>query len=45
LISPRKKKIAIIGLGYSVGTPKEGILAEVLVVRSFEELKAKGNQV
>ncbi|CAH1118755.1 unnamed protein product [Phaedon cochleariae] len=38
MLEPRKTNIAVISLGSSVGTPEEGIEAEVLVVRSFEEL-------
>jgi len=45
LIKPRKKKIALLGLGYSVGTPPEGITAEAIVVTSFADLKSKSDQV
>ena len=44
LISPRKKELPMLGLGGSVGTPKEGIEAEVLVVNSFKDLKNKSDQ-
>ena len=50
LIKPFKKDLAMLGLGGSIGTPKQGIRAEVLVVDSFAELetvkdKVKGNIV
>lgn len=44
LISPRKKNLPMLGLGGSVGTPKGGLEAGVLVVSSFDDLKAKADQ-
>jgi carboxypeptidase Q len=38
LISPRKTALHMIGLGRSVGTPKAGITAQVMVVNDFDEL-------
>jgi carboxypeptidase Q len=50
LISPRRKPMAMLGLGGSVGTPTAGITAPVLVVSSFDDLtkraaEAKGKIV
>jgi carboxypeptidase Q len=45
LVEPRNKSMYILGLGNSVGTPPEGILAEVLVVKSFNDLKEKAASV
>lgn len=39
LLSPRKTEIKILGLGHSIGTPPEGLTADVVVVDSFEELE------
>jgi carboxypeptidase Q len=42
LVKPRKARLHMIGLGNSVGTPKAGITAPVLVVSSFEDLERRG---
>ena len=45
LVEPRDYVIAISSLGSSVGTPEEGILAYAIVVRSFDELVARMDEV
>ena len=44
MTQPRLDSLPMLGLGGSVGTPKDGITAEVLVVGSFDDLKAKAAQ-
>ena len=41
LLSPRRMSLPMMGLGRSVGTPAQGIRAQVLVVRNFAELRAR----
>jgi hypothetical protein len=43
LIEPVQKPLTMIGLGMSVGTPVEGITANVVAVSSFDELNALGH--
>ena len=44
IVSPAPRELPMLGLGMSVGTPKEGVTAPVVVVRSFEELTALGRE-
>ena len=41
IVQPAHHSMAMLGLGNSIGTPAGGIEADVLVVRSFEELDSK----
>ena len=42
IVAPTAHSLTMLGLGDSVGTPPEGVQADVMVVRSFEELDAHG---
>ncbi|HJY34561.1 MAG TPA: M28 family peptidase, partial [Vicinamibacterales bacterium] len=41
LLSPRHQSVPVLGLGLSIGTPAEGIEADLLVVESFVELERR----
>src|SRR5580765_9106815 len=45
ITSPRPRPLVMLGLGNSIGTPADGIEADVLVVRNFEELDAAADRV
>jgi len=45
MLTPVPRKLQMLGLGNSVGTPAEGISAEAVVVRDFAELDRLGEQV
>ena len=45
LLEPEGRKLPMLGLGNSVGTPPEGVTAEAVVVRNFDELEALGEKV
>jgi carboxypeptidase Q len=44
LVQPRRQALPMLGLGGSIATPPAGITGEVLVVNSFDDLKAKAAQ-
>ena len=44
MLKPIHQKLPMLGLGGSVAAPKKGIIAPVLVVRSFEELKQRAGE-
>lgn len=45
LTEPVRRDLVMLGLGDSVGTPPQGITAQVIPVSSFEELESLGNKV
>lgn len=42
IVGPHRQRIPMLGLGMSVGTPPEGLEAELLVVDSFADLQRRG---
>jgi carboxypeptidase Q len=45
IVSPVASPLAMLGLGGSVGTPPDGIVADTLVVQSFADLQARAADV
>src|SRR4051812_19156808 len=45
IVGPQPRPLVMLGLGNSVGTPPDGVEADVLVVHSFDELDAAGTRV
>jgi carboxypeptidase Q len=45
IVAPRRHQVAMLGLGNSVGTPAAGVEAEVIAVRTFQELDAAAARV
>lgn len=45
MTSPWEYTIPVLALGSSVSTPKDGIEAEVLIVKDFDDLEKKGKKV
>ena len=45
MVAPVPRTLPMLGLGNSVGTPAQGITAEAVVVRNFDELEALGERV
>ncbi len=44
MVAPFRRTLPMLGLGNSVGTPPEGIEADVIAVRNFDELRALGKE-
>jgi carboxypeptidase Q len=45
MLTPVSRKLQVLGLGNSIATPPEGISAQAVVVRDFNELDRLGEQV
>ncbi|KAL4237559.1 hypothetical protein ACF0H5_002273 [Mactra antiquata] len=45
MLLPRRHPLPMLGLGYSIGTGPRGILADVIIVKTFDELEARASEV
>jgi len=45
IVRPSRHPLAMLGLGDSVGTPRDGIEADLYIVHGFEELEAHGAEL
>jgi carboxypeptidase Q len=44
ITAPGRHPLAMLGLGNSIGTPPDGLQADLLIVRNFQELDAAGDR-
>jgi carboxypeptidase Q len=44
ITAPGRHPVAMLGLGNSIGTPSDGLEADLLIVRNFQELDAAGDR-
>jgi len=44
ITAPGRHPVAMLGLGNSIGTPPDGLQADLLIVRNFQELDAAGDR-
>ena len=45
MLETRYQQLTLLGLGSSIGTPPEGITAEVIVFKDFSEMPARASDV
>lgn len=45
ILSPKPRELPVLGLGLTVGTPKRGITAEVVVVADLDEIDSRADEM